>query len=313
MILPVEVVRRTLPTLLSQEDERLFSAEIEKTLPSVETEIVSGEFFPAGWQGDAQGWKGRLKTLVMVITTKKRAFPPHGGRTPLIATDRLSNGYFHWVTETLPRLWWLKDQLAGLELLLPSFAAKMPYMVQSLALFPDLKVRAIGAKIRWRLDEALLVPATAPTGNYRPWLLKVVGEAWRLKVLPKTPFRKIYISRSKAARRRIVNEAEVRSVLEAQGFETVHLEGMAFEDQVRLLAEATHLVSNHGAGLTNMLFMTPGSRVTEVRMRGDTHNNCYFSLARALDLDYSYRLGDPARYGGSAHTADLWVEPKGLI
>jgi len=124
------------------------------------------------------------------------------------------------------------------------------------------------------------------------------------------PFRKLYISRSRAARRRIANEGALWPVLESQGFEFVHLEGRPFFEQVRLLAETSHLLSNHGAGLTNMLFMAPGTKVTEVRLRGDHHNNCYFSLARALELNYDYRLADPVRAGESAHTADVVVNTQ---
>ena len=87
---------------------------------------------------------------------------------------------------------------------------------------------------------------------------------------------------------------------------------MAFSDQVRLLAEASDLISNHGAGLTNMLFMAPGTRVTEIRLEGDTHNNCYFSLARAGQLDYRYVLASAANPGEAAHTADL-VVPLGAL
>src|ERR1035437_4173888 len=59
-----------------------------------------------------------------------------------------------------------------------------------------------------------------------------------------------------------------------------------FEDQVAILSKARYVASNHGAGLTNMLFMRPGGRVLELRREGDAHNNCFFTLASALKLDY---------------------------
>lgn len=313
MTLGAETVRREFPRLIRPEDGRLFAAEASRSFPQVSVQRVSGEFFPAGWEGDLPGWKGLVKASLVRLTTHRVPFVPTAGRRPLVATDRFSNGYFHWVTETLPRLWWLRSELAGYELVLPAFASRFGYMTESLALFPGLTTRTLDPKTRWALGEATLVPATAPTGNYRPALVGGLGTAWRAKVGPRAPFRKLYVSRSKAARRRIANEDEVRTFLESQGFETVHLEGLAFADQVRLLAETEHLVSNHGAGLTNMLFMVPGSRVTEIRLEDDAHNNCFFSLARALDLDYRYHLAPAAVPGTPAHDADLRVDPQGLL
>lgn len=303
-------VRRELPPLHSPEDERLFAAERERHFPAVAAERVSGEFFPAGWHADLGGWKGAVKSLVVRATTRTQRFRASEGRTPLIATDRFTNGYFHWVTETLPRLWWLRERLAELELILPEFASRFTYMTESLAFFPTLRTQTIQAKVRWSVKDALLLPATAPTGNYRPELMQGLSAALRSAVGDPAPVRRLYVSRSRAARRRIVNEPELRAVLEPKGFETVHLEGQPFLHQVKLLAQTTHLISNHGAGLTNMLFMSPGSRVTEIRLRGDDHNNCYFSLARALGLDYDYCLADAARPGEGAHTADVVVAPE---
>ena len=75
-----------------------------------------------------------------------------------------------------------------------------------------------------------------------------------------------------------------------------------------LLADTRVLVSNHGAGLSNMLFMAPGGSVLELRKRGDAHNNCYFALASALNLKYYYQLCDPENPNQDAFSADLIVD-----
>jgi len=308
LTLPAETVRRDLPDLWHPEDAVLFEAEREKVLPAVAAQAVSGTFLPSGWSLDQAGWRGTARRVWSRLRLPARTPQPAPGRRFLIATDRFSNGYFHWVTETLPRLWWARDLLPTAELLLPAFSRRFAYMDQSLALFPDLERRVASDRERWRLSGALLLPPTAPAGNYRPDLVQAVGAAWRARVQPREPFRRLYISRSKAARRRIANEEELLPKLIAAGYEVVHLEGLPFADQVRLLAETKELVSNHGAGLTNMLFMVPGTRVTEIRLAGDAHNNCYFSLARALGLVYDYRLADPADPGRSAHDGDVVVQ-----
>ena len=72
---------------------------------------------------------------------------------------------------------------------------------------------------------------------------------------------KVYISRGKARVRRVINEREVVSILKDRGFHTVLLEDYPFEQQVKIMMNARYAVSNHGAGLTNMLFMASGSSV----------------------------------------------------
>jgi capsular polysaccharide biosynthesis protein len=66
--------------------------------------------------------------------------------------------------------------------------------------------------------------------------------------------RKIYISRRFADTRNLLNEAEVRSLVESRGFESFVLEDMSVADQIRLFAEAETIVAPHGAGLTNMIY-----------------------------------------------------------
>lgn len=75
------------------------------------------------------------------------------------------------------------------------------------------------------------------------------------------------------------------------------------------MSETKALGGLHGAGLTNMVFMPPGGHVLEVRFRGDAHNNCYFSLASAMEHGYWYVLADFAR-GSEVHDADARVEKE---
>jgi capsular polysaccharide biosynthesis protein len=65
---------------------------------------------------------------------------------------------------------------------------------------------------------------------------------------------KIFISRRKALRRRILNENEVIEALAPLGFVAYMLEEISFSEQVRLFSQASMVVAPHGSGLTNMIF-----------------------------------------------------------
>ena len=106
-----------------------------------------------------------------------------------------------------------------------------------------------------------------------------------------SPDRKLYISRSDARRRKILNEESLWQSLQHQGFERVELEGMNWYNQLKLFKEAALVVSNHGAGLTNIAFMAQGGRVIELKSKNNDYW-CYFSLSRVIGLKYAYILCD---------------------
>ncbi|MCL1990429.1 MAG: glycosyltransferase family 61 protein [Defluviitaleaceae bacterium] len=77
------------------------------------------------------------------------------------------------------------------------------------------------------------------------------------------PFRKVYISRNNS-KRALTNENEIEHVLEAHGFDIIYAERLTFEEQVKLFSETELLVSGHGAGLANILFMQSGTKLIEI-------------------------------------------------
>ncbi|NNM66985.1 MAG: glycosyltransferase family 61 protein [Spirochaetales bacterium] len=316
---------------MNEKDRGLFQHERERFFEPLQTLTGSWDFTREGlllkpktgkvdsrsFQAERPGGLASLKLFLKGIfyrwTQPRKKIQPLPGRQFLIITDEFSNGYFHWVTDALPKLAWLMEELDRFELLLPAFTHRFSYMTESLAAWPQLRWRVVEASCRTAVTDALLVPALAPTGNYRPETLRTLGKTWRTKLGVGKPFRKVYVSRAKAPWRKIRNEAEVEALTRSLDFETVFLEELSFEAQARLLAETQILVSNHGAGLTNMLFQQPGSRVLEIRLRDDAHNNCYFSLASAVELEYAYLLADPAEpKTKSVHTADLLVDVEEL-
>jgi capsular polysaccharide biosynthesis protein len=162
----------------------------------------------------------------------------------------------------------------------------------------------------------LLIPShTALSGHYNKTAISGVRELL-LQCYENFPSpiaaEKLYISRRKAKVRRLVNEGDVEAILAEYGFTTVCLEDYTFEEQVGIVSKARYMVSNHGAGLTNMMLLPSQANILELRKRGDGHNNCYFSLASCLRLRYFYQLCDPQDSSHDAYTADLRVQTESL-
>lgn len=327
---PETVVRRRPPLNLEEGDLSLFSHELERVIPPthllefadvrVSAEGIlfkGGEMLPVSFAFPAnrRQWKRRsvVKFFVSNYLIKRRR---RYEREAVWVIDDWSAGYFHWLADVLPRLLTIKDRLPGLVLLLPHRYKNLSFVEPSLKPFRVGEIEYIepGEVLHCR---KLIVPTqTAPSGHYNERLIRGVRELVNGCYLGRAPEgaagERIYISRGGAPKRRISNEETVMRVVSEFGFEVLRAEAHSFEEQVRIAARARHLVSNHGAGLMNMLFMREGGSVLELRHRTDSVNNCYFTLASALGLDYFYQTCDPERPGEDPHTAHLLVDETAL-
>ncbi|WP_082341664.1 glycosyltransferase family 61 protein [Paenibacillus solani] len=104
-----------------------------------------------------------------------------------------------------------------------------------------------------------------------------------------TPER-FYISRKKASVRRIINENEVIHCLEAHGFVSLCLEDWTVAQQIKMFASAKAIVGQHGAGMSNLAFCTPGTRVIEIF---HIHHvvPTYWMISNHNDLNYYMLYG----------------------
>ena len=104
--------------------------------------------------------------------------------------------------------------------------------------------------------------------------------------------RRLYISRAGTGRRRVTNEAEVVKYLGRFGFQPVQLESFTLREQARLFSTAEVIAGPHGAGLSNLAFCRPGTRVLEF-FGARYVNVCYWALSNQMNLDYYYAIGSP--------------------
>jgi capsular polysaccharide biosynthesis protein len=225
-------------------------------------------------------------------------------------SDTRSAGYFHWITDSLTRLIIIEDMLGGRVVLLSSKYKKHTFIQESLELL-NIQYRFYDPYKRLRVKDLLVPGITAPTGNYNKEIINKVRDRFlSIDTTVISPNKKIYISRQKATKRKIINEDAVLSLLMSYGFEEHFFEDYNLLQQIELMRQATHIVGLHGAGLTNMLFMPKHSKVLELRNEGDDLNNCYFSLASDLGHDYYYLLNEGNL--ADAHFADLTIDVERL-
>jgi hypothetical protein len=345
LLLSKSKIHRKLPANIQREDINFFAGEIERwTDPLYMYELnnvmvtVDGVVYS----------RGKLVEEALMIPSHKEWFQPEyfflqkilkSGKK--LKTDKLvihafnawNDGYFHWITEMLPRLNAVRNELKDAVLLLPKvcngifsrrYAIKRtvwpsekvytsPNIYEdSLAPFEIGEYQYIHPGNYITVEKIKAVSYFVLPGNYHVQSMKEVRDLYHsyflkdagVKKYPK----KIYVSRAKSPRRKILNEEEVIQMLTRYGLQTVFFEDLSFKEQVLHAYHAKMVVSIHGAGLTNILFMQPGSKVLELTSVNTLPDLCYFSLADAVDVQYYYQFCRKEIETMTAQDANLFVD-----
>lgn len=323
---PETLAKRKLPVNFDQTQLPIFEGELQRAIPqsrllrlkhirvSSEGLLFKGtNILPESFAFPNQLEEWKLRSVVKflaknyVVRRTRRV-----DSEALWITDYWSNGYFHWIADALARLYVVRDRLDDLLLLLPAGYESLDYVNSSLAAFGVKKVEFIGPSEVLECRTLLMPSHTAPSGHYNEAIIRGVRNVLLSAYGDSDRGEKIYISRRHATKRRIVNEDDVSQVLSNFGFQTIYAEQLSFAQQVGISSRARCIVSNHGAGLTNMLFIPENGSVLELRHLTDSINNCYFTLASALNLNYFYQPCRPVSNGPDPHSADLIVDTEEL-
>lgn len=216
--------------------------------------------------------------------------------------------YYHWLFDVLPRLhllegvrpqiekYALPEALSAVQLESLRYAGVNPSQI-----FPLVRGRKVYC-------ERLLVPSLPGSeGSVPDWTVQFLRSTFGAPSRGREPRRKIYLSRADATERRVVNEPELITLLEARGFDVVTPGDLSFREQVRLFADADTVVGAHGAGLANLVF-ADDCRVVELFSPQYLRPDCYFTLCRQLGHHYRFLVGTAT--GG--RWGDVTIHPKQL-
>lgn len=100
---------------------------------------------------------------------------------------------------------------------------------------------------------------------------------------------RIYISRQNAEKRKVINQKELDIILSQFNFKIVCAEDYSLAEQISIFKNAKVVVSPHGAGLSNIIFLDEESTVIEINT--DNREQCvphYMVLSNHCNLKYYY-------------------------
>lgn len=232
-----------------------------------------------------------FKTPSVLIPIKNKGLYTSVLHLPLA---RSSN--YHWFFDCLPRLYYVLQQVnEPIKIImrqdLPDFQHHtLQFMLKD---HSNAEIVYIGKHEKWEVEQFILPSFMVNSQSaYLPlevsiWLQQNVWKGYN--IVTTNPKRKIFISRARATKRKVLNEEKLLPVLKQYGFEIVRAEELTYQQQVQLFFDAEAVVAPHGAGLTNLLFARD-CKVLELHPANlvKTH---YFLLCKGLGFDYTSLIG----------------------
>jgi hypothetical protein len=218
------------------------------------------------------------------------------GRAVVLTTPGARGNYFHWCLELLPKIHLLRS--CGLfrpenDIFLVNHD-EASYQIQTLALLglraPNVIRTYPGIKIT--ADELIVPSHSSRHEAIPPWAVHFLRERFLRQSSAASDQKKLFLDRGAAKRRTILNQAEVHKYLCGRGYAVVETAKLSFQEQVNLFRGARSIVSCHGAGLANLCFVEPGTKLLEIFSPFYTPD--YFRvLAEHLGVRYGCVSGVP--------------------
>jgi len=213
---------------------------------------------------------------------------PSGKRLPGAWTSVASNwgdglNYFHWLTDSLTRLW-VRERLPEFtRILIPSSGLR--YVRESVELLGIADLCEAREDACLRPERYYFSAPLAMTGVWNPigwnWLRHAFAASFRRAGAG----RPLFLTRRAASR--VPGEIErIEAIFSTAGFDIIDCGALGFREQIEAASGAPAIAGIHGAAMTNILWARPGTPVLEL-FQPAYLNACYEQIAFQGGLEYT--------------------------
>jgi len=242
----------------------------------------------------AAPWISKETDAVGIDEQSLAAAPYYAGSYLIFYNGNLAN-YYHWVAEALVCLDVLSRALgqgSNLKIVLPKsidFDVRFDHRdwLRAVGLAGREIVEAAADFIQ--VKEAIWVDSdqiqSMPAIHVKDFQRRVAT----LYAGSRGPRNKRLLVARKGLTRKFHNLEQVEASLSSYGFQTVDLQGMTAVDQILLFQSAEFVIGAHGAGLSNLLFCEPGTKVIEL-MPSVEFRSYFWFISQKLDLVYGLQF-----------------------
>ena len=239
--------------------------------------------------------------------------------TVAVLSAFVGRGYFHWLWDVLPRLGLLED--AGIDLsevdrfVVPGYFSG--FQIETLSALGIDRSRVLSSLQERHISASrLLVPSlTRSTGVIPTWATEYLRRAFP----PTKPSgedlpTRIYIVRKATDHGLLEDEDKLTARLKGRGFVPVAMENYTLREKAWLLGRAEAVLGPSGAGLCNIVFCQPGTKVIEIRVQPypvmepwDIANRCGLDFYDVLPIAYGGRADKAMVTSGAVADDDIFA------
>jgi len=236
--------------------------------------------FSHGWANDLRFKKPYHRPFQLFTLDYREIFEP----ATVLALPGFDSHY-HFLLQAVVRLHLLGEAFSLIRhFIVPDTITSQQVEWLEAAGVPCERLYRIGARTKLSCHQLFVASIPHVEGAISGWVIEALSKIFRVPASIQSN-RKIYLARSAAAKRPVVNEAEVRECVVKRGYHVFDGHMISPREQVDVMAEASVIVSAHGAALTNMVFARP-CKVLEIfnRYRADVIS--YYPLAQKCGHRY---------------------------
>ncbi|MEH7480114.1 glycosyltransferase family 61 protein [Neobacillus drentensis] len=232
---------------------------------------------------------------------KEEALPPISHHYGQIAdlTHVVGRNYYHWMYEVIPRIHLLQQSGINVErYIVKSEPDHIPFQSETLYYLGITNDQLIKTHCGFHIQADHLVVPSQPSFATK-WGYDFLRKTFlKEDNMNSTEKMRIYISRKWS--RIITNESDLWDLLKQYGFIKVELETLSVAEQARLFSTAEVIVGAHGAGLANLTFCRPDTKVIEI-FTPTYITPLYWVISSFGKLNHNYFIG---HYGGLDRTQE---------
>jgi capsular polysaccharide biosynthesis protein len=207
-----------------------------------------------------------------------------------------ANNFHHWLYDNIARLHLIEE--AGLLHTIDYFVLdyeSRPFQNEVLQKLRIPVEKILNCHDNWSFHikaKTLIIPSLpSRLGVLSDWTVDYLRKLLLPPIQQTKLSKRIYISRKKAPTRKVVNETELFSYLQDQGFVEYFAEDYSLENTAILFSESEFIVGVHGSGLSNLAFASKGVKVIDI-IAPNHVDPYYWILTGFQNGKYAYFSGE---------------------